>query len=262
MPPDPTPDGATPVPTADPPAGDRTKPHPVHRFRNTFATGLVVVVPLVATLWLLSVSLQAIHHVTQQVFGFLIPRPAFLPEDRFFSDLVHNSIPILILVGAIFAAGVFATHAIGSRVLQVFDWLVLRVPLVSTIYSAVKQVLETLRGFDGNPSFKSVVYVDYPAPGCRLIGFVTGRYQDPSLEKPVVTVFLPTSPNPLTGFVVAVDADRVRDSRLSVEEATKLVVSAGLVSPTPPGAVPAVAPRGRPKRDARPSSVVSPPSAP
>jgi len=246
--PDPTPEDPA-SPSSGDAAQDRAKSRPVYRFRNTFATGLVVVVPLLATLWLLSLSLQAIHHVTQEVFGFLIPRPSFLPEDRFFSDLVNNSIPILILVATIFAAGMFATHAIGSRILHMFDWLVLRVPLVSTIYSAVKQVLETLHGFDGKPSFKSVVYVDYPAPGCRLIGFVTGRYQDASLEKPVVTVFLPTSPNPLTGFVIAVDADKVRDSRLTVEEATKLVVSAGLVSPVPPGAVPALSPRGRNKRD-------------
>ena len=73
--------------------------------------------------------------------------------------------------------------------------------------------------------------MEYPSPGCRLLGFVTGSFLDAKTGKVVTSVFIPTSPNPMTGFVVVVDEDRLEVSQLSVEEATKLLLSAGLVAP-------------------------------
>ena len=83
----------------------------------------------------------------------------------------------------------------------------------------------------GTRKFKGVAWVEYPSPGCRLLGFVTGTFQDAKSGKEMTSVFIPTSPNPMTGFVIVVDDDRLEMSQLSVEEATKLLLSAGLVAP-------------------------------
>ncbi len=199
------------------------------RTRTVFIAGLAVVVPIVATLFLLNAGLQIIDYVAEQIFrGFGLAR--FLPH---YEILGVKIIPLAILFLLIFLAGIFAANAIGRRVLSLCDSLVLRVPLVSTIYSATKQVVETLRTIDGTPNFQYVVYLQYPAPGCHLIGFVTGRYHDSLQDKQMTTVFLPTSPNPITGFVIAVESDHLTPCPLSVEEATKLIVSAGLVVPIP-----------------------------
>jgi len=76
-----------------------------------------------------------------------------------------------------------------------------------------------------------VAYVDYPSPGCRLIGFITGSYTDPDSGSHKTAIFIPTSPNPLTGFTLLVDDERVINSKISLEDASKMILSAGLVSP-------------------------------
>ena len=113
-----------------------------------------------------------------------------------------------------------------------------RIPYLGFIYSAIKQFVDALRNLGGDQKFKSVAYVEYPSPGCRMLGFVTGNYLDPQTGKDVTTVFMPTSPNPMTGFVIIIDDERVHHSDLSLEQASKMVLSAGLVcllytSPSP-----------------------------
>ena len=76
-----------------------------------------------------------------------------------------------------------------------------------------------------------MAYVEYPSPGCKLLGFVTGNYHDIQSGEDVTTVFVPTSPNPMTGFTIIVEDDKVEDSSMTLEEASKMVLSAGLVAP-------------------------------
>jgi uncharacterized membrane protein len=107
-----------------------------------------------------------------------------------------------------------------------------RVPYLGYIYSALKQFVDALRDLGGERKFKGVAYVEYPSPGCRLLGLITGNYHDPQTGKDVTTVLIPTSPSPLTGFVIIIDDDKVVKSDMSLEEATKMIVSAGLVAPS------------------------------
>lgn len=106
-----------------------------------------------------------------------------------------------------------------------------RVPILGFFYSSLKQFVDALKNLGGNRKFKGVAYVEYPSPGCRLIGFVTGNYYDPETDRNVTSVFIPTSPNPMTGFVIIMDDDKVFNSNMTLEEAGKLVISAGLVAP-------------------------------
>jgi uncharacterized membrane protein len=106
-----------------------------------------------------------------------------------------------------------------------------RIPYLGFIYSALKQFVDAVKNLGGDRKFKSVAYVEYPSPGCRMIGFVTGNYHDSQAGKDVTTVFIPTSPNPMTGFIIVIEDDKVQNSDMTLEEASKMILSAGLVAP-------------------------------
>src|SRR6201999_1441192 len=121
-------------------------------------------------------------------------------------------------------------NVIGARLVALFEQLLLRIPLLSFIYKSLKQVIDAVKGLGGS-KFKRVVYIDYPSPGMRMIGFATGHYFDKLTNKAVTCVFLPTAPSPMTGFVIVVDSEKVTDAPLTMEEAMKLIFSGGLVGP-------------------------------
>ena len=142
-------------------------------------------------------------------------------------DLVWFFIPVALLL----LAGFAVTNRPGRAVLNWVDGAITRVPILGFIYAALKQFVDALRNLGGPRKFKGVAYIEYPSPGCRLIGFVTGNFHDPQTGKDVTSIFIPTSPNPMTGFIIIVDDDKVFDSDMSLEEASKMILSAGLVSP-------------------------------
>ncbi|MFV1994571.1 MAG: DUF502 domain-containing protein [Verrucomicrobiales bacterium] len=206
--------------------------------RNRFLTGLAFGVPLIVTIWLLVLAYKSVVLVGRPVIDFILRAgnlvSAFFFGDEHFLDppeyllsLIAVLLPIFVFIGF----GVMATNVLGKRVLAVVDFILLKFPVVSFIYSGLKQAIDAFKSFGVTKDFKRVVYVDYPAPGCRIIGFVTSQYYDTHLERSVTSVFVPTAPNPMTGFVIVVDDEKVVDCDMTVEEATKMVFSAGLVSP-------------------------------
>ncbi len=154
-----------------------------------------------------------------------------LPDSINPPRLVVSATGFAIMLGIVLGLGFMGRNVIGKRVLAAVDAFFLGIPIIAFIYRGMKQAIESFRTYGANRRFQRVVYVEYPSPGSRLIGFVTGNYMDPQIEKAVTSVFVPTSPNPMTGFVIIVEDDRVMESDMSLEEATKLVFSAGLISP-------------------------------
>jgi uncharacterized membrane protein len=194
-------------------------------FRNYFLAGLAFAIPLVATGWLLLLVYKAVEKISAPIVAFLLP--AEIDPHR----IIVSATGMLIIVSIILGLGFMARNVIGKRVLAAVDTFFLGIPVIAFIYRSLKQAIESFKSFGNTQRFQRVAYVEYPSPGSRLIGFVTGHYFDPQLQKGVTCVFVPTSPNPLTGFVILVEDDKVMDSPLSLEEATKLVFSAGLISP-------------------------------
>lgn len=185
--------------------------------RNKLFAGIVAAIPLIVTFDVLRIAYAFINDISEpflKKFGVDIPGLGF-------------AVTLLMLMGL----GFMATNVLGQRMLLGFEKLVLRVPLAATIYAGVKQVIESVKTFNSGTQFKRVAYVEYPSPGCKLIGFVTGHYFDERLKLDMTSVVIPTAPNPMTGIVIVVESSRVIDSSLSIEEATKLVISAGLVVP-------------------------------
>ena len=220
----------------------RPPKHPkVRRGVNLFFAGVAALVPIGGTIWLIFLIYQGLLHlgnfiIDDGVFRSLnwlrgvdpVRNPELLWQFDFFgANLVRFALPVAV----IFATGFAVTNAPGRRALSWMDQAMIRIPVLGFIYAAIKQFVDALRNLGGPRKFKSVAYIDYPAPGHRLIGFVTGNYRDPDSGANKTTVFIPTSPNPLTGFTVIVDDERVINSHISLEAASKMILSAGLVPP-------------------------------
>ncbi len=194
--------------------------------RNHFLAGLAFAIPLVATGWLLVLVYKAIEKVSGPIVALILPESINPPR------IVVSVTGFLVIVGIIMGLGFMARNVIGKRVLNAVDAFFLSIPVVAFIYRGLKQAIDSFKTFgSGERRFKRVAFVEYPSPGARLIGFVTSQYYDAQQERGVTCIFVPTSPNPMTGFVIIVEDDKVIDSDLSLEEATKLVFSAGLISP-------------------------------
>jgi uncharacterized membrane protein len=138
---------------------------------------------------------------------------------------------LAILLVVLYLLGEFATNLVGRRVLGLAESVVLRVPLVKVVYSASKQVAAALQGRKAR-AFRSVVFVPFPTGDMRAIGFVTGDVVDRD-GRACHTVFIPTTPNPTTGFLQIVPSDQVERTPYSVEDGIKMVMSLGVL--VPPG---------------------------
>jgi uncharacterized membrane protein len=140
----------------------------------------------------------------------------------------------LITILAFIGLGFMATHVIGRRMLDRFERFMLRIPVAGSIYSGAKQVLQTIQGVGTNPKPKRPVVVEYLMPGSYLFGYATGHFTEAGSGQEMTTVFVPTAPNPTTGLIIAVPSEKVRACDLSMEEATKMLVSGGLIMPGRP----------------------------
>lgn len=206
---------------------------PIRTLRNYFIAGLFVAAPLFGTFWILRVLYEQVKDWGYPIvarmpqFRWIIDENAVVP---FYLRLIADAIAVLIPILVVIFLGVMATNVLGKRVLAWIDALLLRVPFVAGIYRIIKQVFDSFRQMGATEQFEAVAYVDYPVPGHRLLGFITGRYQDPVLKREMTAVFLPTAPNPLTGFVVMVDSELVVLAPFSLEEGFKMIVSAGLIA--------------------------------
>lgn len=201
--------------------------------RNKLFTGVAVAVPLVVTIWVLNLAYKFIKGISDPLLAQVVLRredAAAEIERLTLSDIPGVSFVVTLLM--LVLLGVMATNVLGRRLIESMEKFVERVPVVATIYNAVKQFIDSIRKFNSGMNFKRVVYVQYPSDGCRLIGFVTGQFHESHEDREVTAVFIPTAPNPMTGFVIVIDSEKVIESDLGMDEASKLILSAGLVGPS------------------------------
>ena len=199
--------------------------------------GLLVWLPLAITIWVLSWLLGSLDGVFSSL---LSASQAVLPEATATSLEALRSVPglgVLIMLALLLLTGVFAANFVGQWWLRQWDQLLYRIPIVKSIYSSVKQVSDTLFSSNGN-AFREAVLVQYPRSGSWTIAFVTGK---PSgdvashLPDEMVSVYVPTTPNPTSGFFLMMPRSDVHTLHMSVDEALKYVISMGVVAP-PEGA--------------------------
>jgi uncharacterized membrane protein len=181
-------------------------------------TGIVIAVPLIVTVAVLNLAYTYIGKISQPIWETLHV------ENQTFLNFITT---LLLLIGV----GFLATYGPGQRLIDRAEMVLMRVPLVAPLYGAVKQMLDSFRMMKSSAQSKRVVYLEYPSEGALLVGFVTGHYFEPRQQRDYTLVFLPMAPNPLAGFVVAVPPEKLIECSLSFEEASKLIVSGGLVVP-------------------------------
>ncbi|MBA4175650.1 MAG: hypothetical protein C0505_03685 [Leptothrix sp. (in: Bacteria)] len=207
--------------------------------------GLLVWLPLAITIWVLSWLLGAMDGV----FGSLLSATqAVLPESARNGIERLRSVPglgVLAMVGGLLLTGVFAANIVGQWWLRQWDRLLGKIPIVKSIYNSVKQVSDTLFSSNGN-AFREAVLVQYPRQGSWTIAFVTGRPGGEVAERlpgEYVSVYVPTTPNPTSGFFLMMPRADILELKMSVDEALKYVISMGVVGPGAASVAPAGAPR-------------------
>jgi uncharacterized membrane protein len=187
---------------------------------NRLLAGIAFAIPLVVTYWVLSFGYGLVTGLSEpwlKTAGINIPGLGFV-----------------ITLLAFMALGFMATHVFGRRLLDGFEQLVLRIPIVASIYSGTRQVMQSLQGMGSQTKAKRVVAVEYLTPGSYMFGFATGRMTEAGTGRAMTTVFVPTAPNPTTGLIFLVPDNRVTDCDMTAEEATKMLVSGGIIMPTRP----------------------------
>ena len=198
--------------------------------------GLLVWLPLAITLWVLAWMIGAIDGV----FAWLVAAAqAVLPLSMQSGLEQLRRIPglsIVVVAGLLILTGVFVANIFGQWWLRQWDALLHKIPIVKSIYSSVKQVSDTLFSSSGN-AFREAVLVQYPRAGSWTIAFVTGRPGGEvatHLPGDFISVYVPTTPNPTSGFFLMMPREDVRQLAMSVDEALKYVISMGVVAPASP----------------------------
>ena len=186
------------------------------RVRRHLTAGLLVLVPLVITV-------AVIRFVFNVIDGFSQP----LTE-----RLVGRTIPglgLVLTIAVIWLTGLLSSNLVGKKFLELFGRLLENLPLVKTVYTASKQLVEAVSP-GGRRAFQRVVLVEFPHKGTFALGFVTGNGIG-SLDASTLSIYVPTALNPTSGFLIFAKESDILDPRLTVEEGIKLVVSGGVVRP-------------------------------
>ena len=193
--------------------------------KRYFITGLLIWVPLVVTLWVLDFLFSTMDQSLR-----LLP-PEWRPEALFGYHIPGLGAILTLLV--VFLTGLFTANIIGQRLVKFWEWLLSRIPVVKTIYSSVKQVSDTLLSSQGQ-AFRKALLVQYPREGSWIIAFQTGRPGGDVtnyLKGEYVSVYVPTTPNPTSGFFLMVPKNDVKELDMSVDEALKYIISMGVAAP-------------------------------
>lgn len=194
--------------------------------RRYLITGLLIWVPLVITLWVLNLVVGTLDQV-------LVLLPKHWQPDSLFGFHVPG-FGVLLTVTVLFLTGVLVSNYLGRQLLAIWEQLLARIPFVKTIYTSVKQVSDTLFSSSGQ-AFRKALLVQYPHQGSWTIAFQTGvpgRGVQEHLDGDFVSVYVPTTPNPTSGFFLMLPKQDVVELDMSVDEALKYIISMGVVAPS------------------------------
>ena len=193
--------------------------------KRHFITGLLIWVPLAITVWVLSV-----------IAGLADNSLRLLPESIHPHTIIGVDIPgagLVLTLGIVFVTGLLAANFIGQRLVSWWEGLLARIPVVNSIYNSVKQVSDTLFSSSGN-AFRKALLIEYPRQGTWTIAFLTGQPGGDvanHLRGDFVSVYVPTTPNPTSGFFLMLPRQDVIELDMNVDEALKYIISMGVVTP-------------------------------
>jgi uncharacterized membrane protein len=186
------------------------------KLRGQFLTGLIVIVPLGASILILVWVFTSIDNILQPLISRIAGHSI-------------TGVGFAVAVILIYLAGVIARNVVGKRILRYWNSFLNRVPVFRWLYNGIKQIMESFSASD-KTAFLQVVLVEFPKKGMRAIGFITNEVTDETGEK-LLSVLIPNSPNPTSGFLEIMRESDVIRTKISVDDAVKMVVSAGRMTP-------------------------------
>jgi uncharacterized membrane protein len=212
-------------PASTPEADEFKARHPAKKLRNYMIGGLLIWIPIVVTVW-----------VVRFLSGILDQSLVLLPPSWRPEALVGQYVPgvgIVLSLLVLFLTGVLVRDLFGPRIVVGFEDLVRRIPIVGSVYGGAKTFSETVLT-DKGTSFKQVLIVEFPRKGAWSVGFLTAENLEEVRTRTgedMISVFVPTTPNPTTGFIIVVKRNEVIFLDMSVDEAFKMILTLGVVAP-------------------------------
>jgi uncharacterized membrane protein len=201
--------------------------------RRRLLSGILLLMPFGVTLLVMRWLFRWVAGFIRPIITFIISRLSQVPVIEAVPDIYITvsvaTLSIVVLLVLLYLVGVIGQFVIGKRLIKVGETLLMRIPLVRTIYTATKQVAQAV-SLPDSAAFKSVVLVEFPRAGFWAVGFLTGYIED-STGKKFCKVLIPTTPNPTTGFFEIIPVEEVIETTLTVEDAFKTLLSGGIVSP-------------------------------
>ncbi|GMU32970.1 MAG: DUF502 domain-containing protein [Planctomycetia bacterium] len=208
--------------------------------RGRIVAGVLLVIPLGVTAWLLSLlygsALWVGTHLVNLVSRFVIwafkldlPPPAFNPTDVTWYE---SLIAVVLTLVMLYLLGWLGTNAVGRRMIDLVEHIVERLPFVDTVYPSVKRMVQALSGSgkDGDQG-QRVVLIDFPSDNMKALALMTNTIEDASSGQKYATVFVPTTPNPTSGYMELVPIERVTPTDMSVQMGLSTIISGGAAAP-------------------------------
>lgn len=192
--------------------------------KKRLLAGILIILPIYITYFVVKTLFKFVGGTFSPIIEKIIETNDFqLP------GVAVTIIGLILTFIALYFIGLFATNVVGGQIIRFFEMLVNKMPLIKTVYSSAKQIIQTAT-LPGKSAFKRVVLVDFPKQGVKVIGFVTGYTTIKDGEK-FCSVFVPTTPNPTSGFLLFFTEKDIVDTSLSVEQGMKLLLSGGILTP-------------------------------
>jgi uncharacterized membrane protein len=201
-------------------------------FRNAFLSGVLLLAPLIVTIWAISTIVEVVGGTFRPLYEHTLPQS--LQRLPFFWDLLATGVVVLLVT----ALGYLSNYVFGKYFLSIGERAIQRIPGVSAVYNSVKQIVSTF-GTQNRNLFNKVVLIEYPRKGCWTLGFVTNKTQGEAqalVGADTWTVFVPTTPNPTSGFLLMLPRHEIIELEMSVGDGMKMIISGGAVMPPLPAA--------------------------
>ena len=195
--------------------------------KKSFFAGIIIIIPIALTVYVLRALFDMSLAVGVKIAVPLAKLFGGIVYDKEF-ELLLSVGGLLLVLSTLVIVGFLTRNVVGRRVVQWIDNLFQRIPLISMVYTTTKQIIESFSGGKEN-SFSKVVFVEYPRKGVWTLGFVTKETKNDNNQR-FYNLFVPTTPNPTSGFFLIIPIDDVKETDISVEEGFQMIVSSGMVS--------------------------------
>ena len=194
------------------------------KIKNYFLTGVLVSAPVFITFWIVFSLVKFFDQLITPLIPFYINPNYYLPRDV-------PGLGLIILVALLVFIGFITASFFGSLILKKTESLISKIPFIKIFYKTIKQIIETI--FKNNSqAFRDVVLLEYPRKGLWVLGFTTGEVKGAvgkKIKSPCINVFVPTTPNPTSGFLLMVPKSQLKYLNTKVDDAVKTIVSAGII---------------------------------